>query len=291
MSILNGNKAVKIEGVEVRIVMVTPVLASKWLKMMPHNRKEKDKYVDRMVEAVKKNDWLFSGDTIKFNINDDLIDGQHRLKNIVKSDTPSPHIVVTGLSLNVMPILDSNIKRNFSDHLEIIYPNIKYATQISAAISRLWVYNKGLKITASGGRNGISTMQELLTEYKANTGIEESCSYVLKNKKRLNFLKPALAYAFHYILSRIDQEATDIFFTKLQGIDIDPENDSAIYYFVSKMKKKRDGKIEITKETEAAMFIKTWNCFITGKQVKGMNWNTFKGERFPKIKTLEEVGA
>ena len=61
------------------IVEVTPRLAEVWLKNYNvDNRRVKKNIVDKYAYALSAGQWVVNGDAIRFDINDRLIDAQHR---------------------------------------------------------------------------------------------------------------------------------------------------------------------------------------------------------------------
>jgi len=66
--------------------LITPALAREWLKRNhPRNRKPDPKEVKRLAK-VPRSKWISCASTIKFDTNDMLIDGQHRLLAIIERD-------------------------------------------------------------------------------------------------------------------------------------------------------------------------------------------------------------
>lgn len=65
---------------------VTPQKAAQWLeKNFGRNRKIRKGHISKLVFDMKNGNWQETGETLKFNIMGDLIDGQHRLTAIVES--------------------------------------------------------------------------------------------------------------------------------------------------------------------------------------------------------------
>ena len=66
-------------------IKVTPHLASKWLQKNSCNRPLSQNTVYRYADAILSGEWKLNGDTIRFDSNGTLIDGQHRLHACVKA--------------------------------------------------------------------------------------------------------------------------------------------------------------------------------------------------------------
>jgi len=76
---------------------VGPELARLWLEKNNSNRKLREHHINQLAQEMKEGAWVLNGDTIKFNSNGTLIDGQHRLTAIIKSDCTIQTLVVFGI--------------------------------------------------------------------------------------------------------------------------------------------------------------------------------------------------
>ena len=72
------------------IVDVTPETAKRWLSLNTHNRSFKKHSLEKLVYAIETKQWLNTGDSIKFNGDGQLLDGQHRLMAVVKTKKTTP---------------------------------------------------------------------------------------------------------------------------------------------------------------------------------------------------------
>lgn len=70
---------------EVRLETVTPYLAQKWLEKREINRPLRERKVNQYAEDMLNGRWDETAQTISFNMEGKLFDGQHRLSAIVKS--------------------------------------------------------------------------------------------------------------------------------------------------------------------------------------------------------------
>ena len=129
----------------VEFLEITPAMAREFLQRnIAHNRPINTSQIQRLSGKMKVGRFLLSGDTIKFDINDNLNDGQHRLMACIDADVSFPTLVVRGLGLDVFPVLDLGKKRNAAQLLRGY--GIPNANNVSA-VSR-W-----LCIVKAGGAN------------------------------------------------------------------------------------------------------------------------------------------
>ena len=65
-------------SVTTKLETITPAKAQKWLDKRADNRPMSEAYAKTLASAMTADEWEVNGETLKFNTNDDLIDGQHR---------------------------------------------------------------------------------------------------------------------------------------------------------------------------------------------------------------------
>lgn len=82
---------------EFKIIEVTPDMAREWLKHNPNNRSINHKLVSAYSQQMFTNNWDITGQAISFDINGNLIDGQHRLSAVIMANKPVRMLVATGL--------------------------------------------------------------------------------------------------------------------------------------------------------------------------------------------------
>lgn len=121
ISLHDDDDAVPTDTMPAALVMqVTPGIAEYWLGKNHVNRNARDRVIDRFVNDMKNGKWQITGEAIKFDRTGRLIDGQHRLKAVVKSGCTVPMFVVRGLSEETQIVLDSGAARTAADNLHMI---------------------------------------------------------------------------------------------------------------------------------------------------------------------------
>src|SRR5207248_3219207 len=81
-----------------RVVQVTPEMAAKWLETTGPNRPVHQATVERLAADMSNAAWYLNGDRIRFDENDALRDGRHRLSAVVLSGQTVPMEILQGLS-------------------------------------------------------------------------------------------------------------------------------------------------------------------------------------------------
>lgn len=150
-------------GATAGLVTVTPELAESWLALNTHNRKISPATVDRYSRDMVTGRWPFTGDPIRFSDDGLLLDGQHRLAAIVRTEIACTLLVVTGLHVDTQTFMDAGRKRHASDTLALAeMPNyIAVASLVKLALlwnpGGMWVPGRGT--TLFGSRVQISTAE------------------------------------------------------------------------------------------------------------------------------------
>lgn len=122
-------------------VIVTPDVARDWLKMNVRNRPISDRHVAWLANAMKQGKWLRNGDTIRFDENGVLLDGQHRLAAVVQSGVSLVMDVVKGVDKESFATIDTGKKRRAGDVLAM--NGVKNSTRVAATCRLIhWYRNK-----------------------------------------------------------------------------------------------------------------------------------------------------
>lgn len=139
-------------------IVVTPDIAAAWLDRNLNNRRKAGRHIEKMARDMAAGRWLFSGEAIKFDINERLIDGQHRLEACVKSGAPFETLVIYGLSPEAQTVLDSGKSRSAADVISL--DGLHHANHLAAA-ARLIMEEKSLVGEAPLATNVFSTTEVL----------------------------------------------------------------------------------------------------------------------------------
>ena len=100
-------------------INVSPAIASIWLEKLAPNRNIRQNAVERMINDLKKGNWIFQPQPIIFNQSGELIDGQHRLWAIVMSGVSMPCLVAFGWPTEVQQVVDQQANRSVADICKI----------------------------------------------------------------------------------------------------------------------------------------------------------------------------
>lgn len=265
-------------------IEITPELAKQYLKRNAGNRPLDKNIVNHYSDQMVDGQWVAdTGEAIKFDVADRLVDGQHRLQAVILYGKGITFWVCRGVPKEAFLALDKGKKRSLGDNFSI--REIKNANQVSAVVnSYLKIQNSHFdtdKTVAS--RSGI-TDGKVLEEYNKRPefwqNLTNKCStYCSGFNRTISISLIGSFYAHFYALAPND---VDRFFEKLCfGIGIDGKKDPiyVLRHILQDDKANKKGKIKPT--YRAAIIIKAWNLFRQNNNNVGLiTWKIDK-EKFP----------
>lgn len=131
--------------ITVQVERISPSLAIAYLKANKNNRNVREKVVDAYAREMLAGNWVLQHQGIAFNANGDLVDGQHRLRAIIKSGCTVCMTVTRGLPAECVTGIDVGAKRAYQDVLQMQYADTAEKelrnTRVVAAIRNLIRYN------------------------------------------------------------------------------------------------------------------------------------------------------
>lgn len=118
-----------------RVEEITPELAKKMLEHNTRNRSLNMETVHAIANTILTGHYIFTNQSIGFDTNGVLTDGQHRLEGIIEANATVPMVVVYGS--NQSPYLDRGKKRTVSDNLTICFGN-EYSKRVVGMLNHAY---------------------------------------------------------------------------------------------------------------------------------------------------------
>ena len=119
---------------------VTPKMAQEMLRENWSNRTIRNEHVDRIASDIREGRWELNGESLKFDNDGHLIDGQHRLLAIIEADKAAETFIVTDAPKSIQRTLGGVIARTFSD--ELTMRGVAYASVCSGAAKCAAIYDR-----------------------------------------------------------------------------------------------------------------------------------------------------
>lgn len=273
-------------GLTIEVKEVTPEVAKDILENHNNlNRHRNKAHVKALLNNMKQGTWRFNGDTIRFDKDGELIDGQHRLAALVEFGNPLPMIVISGFDKDTLKTIDQEVKpRNLSDLFKI--DGVKEGNNVAAIISRYFVMKSShtfidSKRYARSAGSSISsdirrgfTVDERYNEYYAHTVFyDDVVVYARRAYNRTHLLKLSeigSIYAYLYFEKHHSDDEIQGFFNRLCFSENDNE---VINKFRDKLIRDKDSKTPMMPSYKSALLTKTWNKYIKGESIDVLSYN------------------
>lgn len=266
------------------IVVITPEQAQDWLTENKRNRKERTKGTVAYSRDMSNDEWLFTGDTIKFDWFGRLIDGQHRLKACVASGKPIVSLVVWGVDPRAQGRVDTGMGRAYRDQLQMA--DVRYPNTVAAACRRVFLWNPPNNERISFGRSKV-THAELEKTFAAHPELMHCAAFVESINSTVELSKSLQAFLFWVLLMNADPENAQVFIRKLAtGAGL--EERDPILVFREWIYRQKGGK---SRRFEGEVLWKTaiaWNHWMSGRRIGKLQLpqGGMKPDTFPRLKTV-----
>lgn len=264
----------------VEIVEVTPAMAREWLKRNVHNfrKKVRDGLIIRLASDMPH--WDLNGESIKFDSNDCLVDGQHRLMACIKANVSFRTVVVWGVERDSN--IDTGAKRSLIDLLR--YRGESSVSEISAGLNWLYRYFQVLEGAFlhpySQQKTAISN-DTLLDLLRLHPRIRESAK---RARQVRDWLPSSISVGLHYVAHARCPEYADSFIESLgRGVSLDA--DDPIFLLRARLETDRKAKSRLLPVEKCAIAITAWNNSIQARPMKTLRWRAVgpTKEAFPLI--------
>ena len=267
--------------ISISVETVTPEEAKTWLtETNKKNRHMNKNHVGALSRNMQNGTWRFNGDTICFDENGTLIDGQHRLSAIMTSGISIPMIVIRGLDPETIKTKDMEVKpRNLGDLLQM--DGVQCARQRAAIVTRYMVLSRGNTILSvkAGSPTGlmmksVGTIEEKYNTYYNHQILFDDCSnYGRLLSERVQILtcsEIGAFYAFLYLDKHHSDDEIRGFFDRLffNGGEI-----NVIRLLQEKLINDLRAPVKMSGAYKQNIVAKAWNYYIKQKDVKILSFN------------------
>jgi hypothetical protein len=256
---------------------ITPVVATEMLKKNLNNRKVSENHVRFLAEEMRNGNWLFDGQPLRFDEDNVLIDGQHRLNAIIKSKTSQNLLIITGLKKESFRVMDTGKNRNAADVLSI--NGEQYYSTIASCAKFIIMLKSGSSDRNRIGRTSNTNIVKWLDD---NRAIVEHIKIAEKLKHSFSgVLTGTYIASFRFLFAEKDVLKSEEFIRKLcTGLDLTEKD--PIFVLRKTLIKEKMAKWNMPQKDKQALIIKGWNAYRLGKQPKFFRWNK-DTDAFPNI--------
>ena len=229
--------------------------AQEYIAKIDGNRPISNGYVRWLIGRQRRHEWQTNGDSIKFDKNGVLRDGQHRLMMVMQTGMPIEVVVVREIEPDAFITMDTGKNRNLADVLAINkYQNPRPLADALGWIRR-YLTNRMLHV-------GRMSHEQHLAVLDKHPELQESVVFCidLGKPKGSPGYRPMIP-ALHYLFSRIDPSMANDFIERyVKGLHLEEESPVAVLrgqvinYATTKVKVKPQG------DQIFGLFALAWNA-------------------------------
>ena len=263
--------------IEITKQLITPSIAKNYLEQNVHNRRISQpvllRYVSEMINGKWKED---TGELIKISKTGRILEGQHRLQAIVKSNCSIYFHVVFNVDESVFDVLDTGKSRNASDCFTVA--GVKLSNTIPSMIALYSLLEEGKK--KGQQLNLTSTNAKLLEQYHKDADFWQN---IARNAGHwyttfAKILPPSFIGGFFAHFYERNPTKAEMFMNQLcTGSDI---TNQTINMLRNKLMQDKMAPRKMPPTLKMALIIKTWNNYINGSHVKILKFDGIRDE-FP----------
>lgn len=223
------------------------------------NRNLNHKVVEQYAEAMKQGEWKLNGESISFDEDGFLLNGQHRLHACILANTPFETDIATGVDRATFDTIDSGRGRSAGQVVQM--SGHKYGNLIASIVRGVeqihsdgHLGNNDLKITNAYVLSESNKYHELLDYIAASVATVPS--HGLPSK--------ILGSVFFYLVHDLHQDIDTVenFIHGIVSLDTNPNQ--AIDKFRKWLITTRNKNLHTSKRTLYGFIVLTWNAMVEG---------------------------
>lgn len=241
------------------IKTVSPRMAKDWLKRNVRNRALRTTLVNAYARDMAAGRWQVTGEAIKFDTNDALADGQHRLSAIVQANVSVDMLIVKGVDPDTQTVMDSGAKRTASDALTLIG---RKNPAILAAAARYALREPACGLIAARERVPNPTNSEIAAFIADTPGIHHAAELAMHYYPQFDAPPSVLAVCWMRFAD-IDLEASAQFFSAIANNATDGAGDPRAA-LIRRLASARRNNERLSQTAYLSMIFRAWNAWRTG---------------------------
>jgi hypothetical protein len=268
-----------------RVETITPKKAEEYLKANTRNRRVRERTVDFYAEQMKNGEWMLNGDSIAFDEEGTLLNGQHRLMACARAGVNFQTIVVRGAHPDSFKTYDQNSVRTAGDIIGM--EDFKYANRKAAAAKLLVCLEELEKSKGNIERPRLGTKRshghllEVVIDH--DELLHEGCLWMTRDDAKA-YCRPGATFVGVYTyLAKKNRTRADEFFQLLVSGENITRNHPVNRLRALLVSSMNDPNKKRKKTWLIAVILKAWNAFMRDQDVKNLKFS--ESERWPRVAT------
>ncbi len=257
-----------------KVETITPKKASEYITRNISNRPRRERRIDKYAGAMTAGVWDVNGETIKFNCNGDLVDGQHRLYACIKSGKSFDTYVVHGIEQKAFDTIDQGDPRTISD----VFARHGYKNYAMLAGAARWVW--AYELSSSGTRYNYAMRQDEANDVLEKHPALQAAAARARELQSSKLIPPSTLAFLLYWTGKNSPHFSDKFWASVmesEGL----EKGKPAHILNKRLQANLGAVARLDPTTLAALAIKAWNAHTKGKFLKTLKWT--REEAFPEI--------
>lgn len=272
---------------------IGPNKAQVYLRDQAPNRLVNESLVVQYAVAMLDNEWHNTGDPLKFDDRGRLIDGQHRLRAIVESETEQQFSVARNVPYaELLTIMDTGRKRNAGDVLTILTADpesgytFAYTRTLPAVAKLIMTYYKSGDMNRNTQYAATLSTTAIVNFCKQNqSALQDACRMQSRVAHAPFTMNKSATAASIYLCHAAGPTWTDSFVNEL----VSPQTTDGNPAYVLREQAMKDNAKRSPSWTKdgrltGAYFIKAFNAYANGRSVSSIRFKAFGDsvEEFPR---------
>ena len=220
-----------------------------------NNRKVKDDWVNALAESMRRGSFLLNPQGIAFDKNGNLIDGQHRLRAVVKSGCTIPMRVTFGCENDSLGVIDAGVKRSAIDVAKMYSEEVHLTNTRIVGMFSSMMYHRNTQL-----RKSLSPV-ELFGLIKANENAARILYCCTVAKKMDMFTGEMRAALLEAMLVTGDAQAVFDFRNVYELNEMNPNRNYCNQIVLALRQRLANNKIKRVTLARGAMYNLVQNCF------------------------------
>lgn len=258
-----------------QIETITPAIAAEYLKNNQTNRALSMATVKSYSETMKRGEWLLNGESIDFDWNNNLLNGQHRLQAIVKSGQSIQTFVVRNLDPKVYTSYDCGRSRDAGQLIGM--QGVPNYNCVATCVKIAYFLENSLQI-CSGGRKPVNlTNYGIVNLFESNReGYIESAKFTVSIRHNVGKLPISMGYiagVHYYLINVLKHQKEDVEYFLSSIFTYESCDNAMLDSLRIRFLKDISTTTKLTFEYKQMLLTKVWNAYIEGKNLKCIKWD------------------
>jgi hypothetical protein len=252
------------------VVTITPEMAAGFMARNSKNRPIRDDDVNTYARDMIAGTWPVNGESVKFDISDNVLDGQHRLLACMRAEVPFRTYIVTGLPPEAQDTIDCGIVRKDSDQLGL---HGEYQPKSLAAITKWAIrWAAGQRGRSAGGTIKPSH-SEIIGFIRANPEVRDATRWAVNARGRYRSVRISVYGMAWWLFTHMDgggylatHQAEEFLEKVVTGADVGIGHPA--YTLRERFRRAWELDERLNEYEQLALFIIAWNGWRDSKEMR-----------------------